>query len=136
MRIVGMEKYRRSEAMSLAELKQTIQKLLKETPIYDSETFLMPREQLEKLETCVEKLQKQLEAAKTLRGNELGWIFKLAEEKFDSKKFQEYLKKNNMEATFGFLNRLMAYIHPNNFDSGKSNDEWLLIKKDEILGDV
>lgn len=77
--------------------------------------------------------QKILEKAKTIRGNELSWLIQLAESHLDSKTFQDYLTKNNLEPTRQFLNRLLADFHPNNFYTGRSDTEWLLTKKDVVV---
>lgn len=65
-----------------------------------------------------------------LKGNELGWILKLAEEHYISDKFQKYIKQFKLEALDKFLQELMCYFHPNNFSAGHSETIWILTKKE------
>jgi len=62
----------------------------------------------------------------TLRGNELGWILKLAEGHYDSKEFREWIKNNKLEKLNKLLSLLIAKFHPNNFNAGSSKTIWLL----------
>lgn len=65
-----------------------------------------------------------------IKGNELQWILKLAEERLDSEEFQERMKET--PKLLRFLNNLMARFHPNNFYAGNSKNTWILVeaKKD------
>lgn len=61
-----------------------------------------------------------------LKGNELGWILKLANEHLLSEQFQHYLKRYNLPELQPFLHRIMGQFHEANFYAGTSEDEWIL----------
>jgi len=65
-----------------------------------------------------------------LKGNELGWLLKLAEAHYISDKFRAYIKQHNLKSLDDFLKKLMCYFHPNNFNVGHSETTWVLSRKE------
>jgi len=65
-----------------------------------------------------------------LKGNELGWILKLAENHYMSTAFQDYIKKYNLDELNQFLKLLLCRFHPNNFNAGHNQTIWILTKDD------
>jgi len=61
-----------------------------------------------------------------LKGNELGWILKLANEYLLSEQFQTYLKRYNLSQLQPFLHQIMGQFHETNFYAGTSEDKWIL----------
>ena len=61
-----------------------------------------------------------------LKGNELGWIIKLAQEHLTSEQFQTYLKRHNLSQLQPFLHEVMGQFHELNFYAGTSEDVWIL----------
>lgn len=59
-----------------------------------------------------------------LKGNQLGWLIKLAEERLDDPKFIKYLG-NNPELK-DMLYNLISTFHPTRFIHGTSNTIWTL----------
>lgn len=66
-----------------------------------------------------------------LKGNELGWLIRLAEEHLMSKGFQIYLKESKIQGLNPFLNELLAKFHPANFRHGSIDVTWVLTEKEE-----
>jgi hypothetical protein len=61
-----------------------------------------------------------------LKGNELGWILKLAEIGFEKESFKKFREKNpKLEK---FLIQLLLRFHPNHFHAGFPNVTWELKK--------
>ena len=61
-----------------------------------------------------------------LKGNELGWILKLANEYLLSEQFQTYLKRHDIPQLQSFLHQVMGQFHETNFYAGTSEDIWIL----------
>ena len=64
----------------------------------------------------------------TLKGNEFGWILKLAEERYVELKSSGKLKE--YEVLDNFLSNLLGRFHSNNFYSGSSETIWILTRID------
>ena len=64
-----------------------------------------------------------------IKGNELGWILKLAENHYMSKNFQNYIKKYKLDKLDDFLKLLLCRFHPNNFNPEDSSTIWILTKE-------
>lgn len=65
-----------------------------------------------------------------LKGNELGWLLKLAEKGYMCKEFREWIEKYNMQGVDDFLKVLMCKVHPNNFNPKSSNVTWVIKEKE------
>ena len=61
-----------------------------------------------------------------LKGNELGWIIKLAQTHLTSQDFHEYLIRNELYELQPFLHQIMGQFHETNFYAGTSEDKWIL----------
>ena len=61
-----------------------------------------------------------------LKGNELGWIFRLAKSHFDSKEFQECMKK--YPKTNEFIQKVITKINPNNINP-QVGEIWVIKRK-------
>jgi hypothetical protein len=61
-----------------------------------------------------------------LKGNELGWLIKLAETHFDSSTFHEWLKKANAPKLFDMSQNLLNKFYPCRFNAGGSETTWEL----------
>lgn len=70
-----------------------------------------------------------------LKGNELGWLIRMAEKGYMDEKFQQWLKDNELEGLHRFLKLLMCRFHPNNFNAGHSEDIWTLTNDETIILD-
>ncbi len=68
------------------------------------------------------KSSNQLKQVVSLKGNELGWLIKLANDKWLSKEFQQFVSdKPNLHRIFI---KLFGKFHTTNFYAGTSEREW------------
>jgi len=65
-----------------------------------------------------------------IKGNELGWIIKLAENHYNSILFRTWIRKKKLWKLDNFLMKLMSIFHPSNFNPGDEEKVWILT--DEI----
>jgi len=63
------------------------------------------------------------------KGNELGWIFHLAESKFLSDDFRTFIKP--YKKLRHFLMEVLARVHPANFHVGTSKTTWYFLSEEE-----
>lgn len=66
-----------------------------------------------------------------LKGNELGWLIKLADAHYFTPNFQTYLEKNHMRPLGEFLRALLCKVHPDNFCAGGNTTTWIIKRKKE-----
>lgn len=64
-----------------------------------------------------------------IKGNELGWILKLAEIGYNSEKFRKFIKENKLKGLDASIKALMVKFYPGNFYTGYSNTMWILIRE-------
>jgi len=67
-----------------------------------------------------------------LKGNELGWILRLADEHYRSKEFEEWVEQFKRGIVKEFLKQLMIKFHPNNFNYGTHMTKWILLTEEEL----
>jgi len=67
---------------------------------------------------------------KLILGNQLGWLFKLAETYINSENWKEFVKLH--PEVDRFVRRIMVNFHPLNFDPGNSSVDWYIIKGEEL----
>ena len=66
-----------------------------------------------------------------LKGNQLGWIIKLAEERLDDPKFIKYLMGNPQLKDM--LYNLIGTFHPTRFNHGTSDTIWTLTNEEREI---